>query len=160
MKLKITRYISLALLLLWMFVIFSFSSQKAEESSRVSNGIIAGVAKAVISDYDSLSEAEKIEILDKFSFPLRKSAHFFEYFVLGALSFVFFATYKKPGLILKAAVPFVFGVLYSVSDELHQLSVSGRSGAFFDVCIDSAGVFLAVLIGLLIIYKKRGVRVG
>lgn len=160
MVIKLARYIALVLLIVWMCVIFYFSSENAANSENTSDDVIVKIAEYIYPNYQKLPVGEKQEIINKFSFPVRKLAHFTEFFVLGALSFVFFATYKKPGLILKAAVPFVFGVLYAVSDEFHQLWVSGRSGAFFDVCIDSAGVFLAVLIGFLIIYKKRGVRVG
>ena len=38
-----------------------------------------------------------------------------------------------------------FSVLYAMSDEYHQTFVGGRSGAWSDVGIDTAGVILAIL---------------
>jgi VanZ family protein len=67
---------------------------------------------------------------------LRKLAHATEYAVLGAL------------LLRALARPlpaFALGVLYAVTDELHQHFVPGRRGAALDVVIDAAGVAVGVL---------------
>jgi VanZ family protein len=66
---------------------------------------------------------------------LRKLAHAAEYAVLGAL--LARAT-GRPRLAL------VIGVLYTVTDELHQLAVPGRHGAPLDVAIDAVGVLIGV----------------
>jgi VanZ family protein len=66
---------------------------------------------------------------------LRKLAHAAEYAVLGAL--LTRATHR-PRLAL------VIGILYAVTDELHQLAVPGRHGAPLDVAIDAAGVLIGV----------------
>ena len=62
---------------------------------------------------------------------LRKIAHAAEYAVLGAL---LLRALGRPGL------AFALGVLYAVSDELHQTFVPGRAGSPLDVAIDAAGV--------------------
>ena len=62
---------------------------------------------------------------------LRKVAHAGEYAILGAL--LLRATRRLP---LSLAV----GVLYAVSDELHQRTVEGRVGSPLDVLIDAVGV--------------------
>ena len=67
---------------------------------------------------------------------LRKLAHITEYAILGVL--LFRAT-KAPA----AAV--VIGVLYAVSDEVHQHFVRGRHAAWYDVVIDTVGVTIGVL---------------
>ena len=67
---------------------------------------------------------------------LRKLAHTAEFAVLGAL------------LVRALARPvpaFALGVLYAVSDEVHQHFVSGRRGAPLDVLIDAVGVAIGVL---------------
>ena len=68
---------------------------------------------------------------------LRKLAHTAEYAILGAL-------------LLRASrsVPLavVAGVLYAVSDELHQHFVPGRQGSPLDVLIDAAGVAIGVAV--------------
>ena len=67
---------------------------------------------------------------------LRKIAHTAEYAVLGAL------------LVRATARPWpawVLGVLYAVSDEIHQTFVAGRHGSPIDVAIDAVGVAIGIL---------------
>jgi VanZ family protein len=68
---------------------------------------------------------------------LRKLAHAAEYAVLGAL--LVRAT-ERPGL------AFAVGVLYAVSDEIHQSFVPGRMGSPLDVVLDAVGVAAGVLL--------------
>ena len=65
---------------------------------------------------------------------LRKLAHVTEYAVLG-----FLLARAAP-----LAAAFALGVLYAVSDELHQSFVSGRQGAPRDVAIDALGVVIGL----------------
>jgi VanZ family protein len=67
---------------------------------------------------------------------LRKLAHTAEYAVLGAL-LVRALRRPEPAVIL--------GVLYAVSDELHQTFVPGRHGSPVDVAIDSVGIVLGIV---------------
>jgi len=68
---------------------------------------------------------------------LRKLAHATEYGILGAL------LGRATG---RSQVAVAVGVLYAVSDEVHQLFVPGRRGAPLDVLVDAAGVTLGVLL--------------
>jgi VanZ family protein len=68
---------------------------------------------------------------------LRKLAHTAEYAVLGLL--LLRAT-RQPGLAL------ALGVLYAITDEVHQHFVEGRVGSPLDVLIDSAGVAIGIAI--------------
>lgn len=47
-----------------------------------------------------------------------------------------------------SALSWVFCILYAASDEFHQLFVPGRAGLVTDVCIDSAGALLGILLFL------------
>jgi VanZ family protein len=67
---------------------------------------------------------------------LRKLAHVGEYAVLGAL---------LARAVSRAWLALALGVLYAVSDELHQSFVPGRAGRPLDVAIDAAGVALGVV---------------
>jgi VanZ family protein len=67
---------------------------------------------------------------------LRKGAHMTEYAILALLLF------RALGSELSA---FLFGLAYAVSDEIHQLFVSGRHGSPLDVAIDAAGLLLGLL---------------
>lgn len=68
---------------------------------------------------------------------LRKLAHGTEYAILGAL--LVRATHK-------AGFAVALGVLYAVSDEVHQAFVHGRQGSPVDVAIDALGVACGVLL--------------
>ncbi len=68
---------------------------------------------------------------------LRKLAHATEYAVLGAL--LVRAT-ARPGL------AFGLGVLYAISDEVHQVFVQGRHGSPIDVAIDAVGVAVGIVL--------------
>jgi VanZ family protein len=68
---------------------------------------------------------------------LRKLGHAAEFAVLGAL---------LVRAIGRAWPAFALGVLYAVSDEVHQTFVAGRQGSPVDVAIDAAGVACGVLL--------------
>jgi VanZ family protein len=68
---------------------------------------------------------------------LRKLAHAGEFAVLGAL---LLRAVGRPALACFA------GVLYAISDELHQELVPGRMGSPLDVAIDAVGVAFGVLL--------------
>jgi VanZ family protein len=76
---------------------------------------------------------------------LRKIAHAAEFAVLGAL---LVRAVRMPWLAV------VLGVLYAVSDELHQTLVPGREGSVLDVAIDAAGVLCGVVAWQLVQARK------
>lgn len=106
-------------LLLWMAVIFAFSSLHGSGSSYVS---------------------PLWYVLE------RKGAHVIEFFILAFLAALFFLTY--PSLRKeKKAFPwfvFLFCTAYALSDEIHQFFVFGREARFTDVLIDTGGVILGM----------------
>ncbi|MEE1055290.1 MAG: VanZ family protein, partial [Acutalibacteraceae bacterium] len=147
---KIFRITAAVMLILWMSLIFSLSSQNADTSSGTSGRVIAAVVRIFHSDFDNLTEKEQEEIIAPYQFIVRKGAHFTLYALLGIFSFLTFVTYKS--------IPFKFRfllisgicLLYSISDETHQLFISGRSGEVRDVCIDFCGSLLAITLMTLI----------
>jgi VanZ family protein len=68
---------------------------------------------------------------------LRKLAHAGEYAVLGALLL------RATG---RVGIAFALGLLYAMSDELHQSYVPGRLGSPVDVAIDAAGLACGVVL--------------
>jgi len=156
--LKFFRITTVLLLLAWMIMIFSLSSQTADTSSKTSGSIIAMVVKVFYPDFDKLSEIEQEELIEPFQFVVRKGAHFTAYAVLGILAFLSIVTYKKLSLHKRGILSLTVCLLYSVSDEIHQLFIPGRSGEIRDVCIDFCGSFLAILI-LVLIFKKSNLKI-
>lgn len=78
---------------------------------------------------------------DILSFIVRKCAHMTEYAILA------FLIYKTIVHIENSLIKsFIFTFLYACSDEFHQLFIAGRAGQFKDVCIDSTGALIMLLI--------------
>lgn len=75
---------------------------------------------------------------------LRKSAHVFEYFVLGILLFHDFrGSSSQPWRLRWSIHAVILVVLYAVSDEFHQSFIASRTASLADVGIDSAGGILS-----------------
>lgn len=140
-----SRVLWLAAAILWMALIFSFSDQKAEESSRVSGTLTWRLAESVNDafrfDWDETVLSQYATALEH---PVRKAAHMTEYAVLAWILLGNFSLYEKTRrrryFYSEAA-----SVLYAASDEFHQLFIKGRSCQFGDVCIDGLGAFLGLL---------------
>lgn len=143
---KFFRIATVVILLLWMLLIFSLSAENATNSSKSSGRIITAIVRVFYSEFDELSAREKAEIIEPAQFIVRKAAHFSLYAILGAFAFLSVVTYKKLSLKLRAVASVFFCLLYSVSDEIHQLYVPGRSGEIRDVCIDFCGSVLSITI--------------
>ena len=114
--------------------------------------ISAWIKEAVI---DLLNDTLKIRIekteenLELFSFIIRKTAHFTEYFVLSVFATLFMYTLKLNKVAL-SAISLLICALYAVSDEFHQSLVGGRAMMIMDMGIDTAGALLATAMLLLI----------
>lgn len=151
-----TRKIIVGLLaLLWMILIFVFSSQTGKESSGLSDTITNFIIKIFYKDYNNFDLSRQQNIYANLSTFVRKSAHACEYGVLSLLVYVFILEKKNIYLII---VPVLFSLLYAISDEIHQIFVNGRVGSIIDVLIDTSGsfVFTMIIFGIhkLINYAK------
>lgn len=157
MKTKARRLIFLALTLGWMAVIFAFSAQVAAESDATSDGFITVLCSLFLSGFKSLSQAEKLEIIDNLTFVVRKCAHAGVYALLAVWVMGFFQTLDLPRK-RRFLLTLLVCVLYAASDELHQFFVPGRSCQLRDVGIDSAGAAAGAALWLLgehILERKR-----
>ena len=141
----------LILIILWMLLIFFFSNQKAADSSKLSDGLIVKVANIFVDK--NLSTKDKEIILEKYTTIVRKTAHFGIYLVLGGLVINLLMEYNIKHVIL---VSLIVCLLYSVSDEIHQLFIKGRSGELRDIIIDSSGSLLGIYSYYLI--KKKFIK--
>lgn len=130
------------LLLTWMAVIFLYSARPADVSTQDSHLIGSLVADAVqrISQED-WSDREQLVFVEGIDFYVRKAAHLTEYAVLGALLASCMQSFGivAPRLFWYALAA---GILYAVSDELHQYFVPGRACQLRDMAIDGIGVGL------------------
>jgi VanZ family protein len=117
---RYSRVGALMVLLLWMAVIFSFSTL---------------TGKATVGPPPLWYFLE------------RKGAHVFEYAVLLFLSFRFFRlSFTQESLIRVLMVAALFSLAYGATDELHQFFVPLRGSKLSDVGIDGMGILIASLL--------------
>ncbi len=149
----------LALSLIWMIVIFGFSSNNAEDSTVQSNGVTELFARIFIPGFDELPEEQQQEIISRYDGPVRKLAHFVSYAILGFLACGTAITCPlgNVSIYVMPIVSTAVGVLFAVSDEYHQTYVDGRAGQLKDIFIDSAGVVCGtvLMIAVLMIAVRK-----
>ena len=151
--------IRLLLLLLWAAVIFLFSAQDAQTSGDLSLGV-AELQLRWLALFGITAESINALPFDPIVV-IRKAAHFCSFFVLGLLSLWTVSAKDPPPLQRltprrRILIAFLFCVAYAVSDEIHQLFVSGRSGQASDVLLDSVSAACGIAVFLLA--KKRSNR--
>lgn len=163
MNTKFKIVVWLAIALIWMGVIFNFSSMDTNESNGKSVKTIDIVLektfeitnKVKITNTDSHFLA--IELSQKLNRPLRKVAHASIYFVLGILLIVFlkFCHVRKYYL-----YSLIISFLYACTDEFHQKFVAGRTASISDVLIDTTGCIVGLLLFYLIdkIFRKKELK--
>lgn len=157
------KKVAVILCLLWMGVIFYNSSKSGIISNEKSISLLND-AKSIYhltkpnnasenqpSRQTNTSSDKNVEKINphqqKLNIILRKNAHAFEYIVLAILVCNAFFIYKYKG---KGAVVYVLFIclFYAVTDEFHQLFVTGRTSLVSDVLID----FMGALLGLGLYY--------
>ena len=154
MKINILRAILIALLITQMWVIFGFSGQNGEESGSISRKITETVTQN-IGSIQNLEKEEKERVLGKIEHIIRKLAHFSLYAIIGILLMSLMSTYKlkqKNRILVSGSI----GLLYAISDEVHQAFIPGRGPQIGDVGIDFAGVIIGILIMFIIIHFYLG----
>ena len=131
---------------LCMIIIFCFSMENSDESSKTSGKLTEAAVEIIVDDYEALPHNEQAELADIIEHIIRKLAHFSLYTVLG---FLVSCTAGKRKLFSKAsAIVLAICFIYACSDELHQFFVPGRACQFTDVLIDSTGALTGILISM------------
>lgn len=146
------KIISFIVLILWMIVIFSFSSADANKSTGTSDKVITTMIE--IKDKITNNETpnnEKEIIIKNSSFYIRKIAHITEYLILGFLTFNLLKQYSVTNIYYAIGL----SILYSCTDEFHQLFINGRSGSIRDVLIDSIGILIGTYLYKLLFIKNK-----
>ena len=82
----VQRKVFLILTLLWMALIFFYSSRQADVSAEDSGRIGITLGRIFISDFEEWPEEEQQEFAARIDHPVRKTAHAGEYAVLGFLA--------------------------------------------------------------------------
>lgn len=135
------------LVVVWMVVIFCFSTQIGEDSSDLSGGLCHLLANIVNFVFGmGWDETALLEVAGIISYPVRKIAHMTEFGILAVLIFFALSFYERFSTEKKRYCgAWVLAACYACTDEIHQLFVPDRSGNLFDVGVDSTGALLALL---------------
>ena len=142
-----------------MVMIFVFSSQNADISGNLSEGITYKIACLTVKDFETFSYEKQKEIVEGMHFYIRKAAHFSEYALLGILAFLNASLYfKKTKTRFLTVLPFC--LIYAATDEMHQLFTDGRCGSPVDVMIDFSGaatgtVFIFIVTAIITALRKK-----
>ena len=160
MRKKRAFYTTVVALIAWMILIFSFSAQPAKQSADLSGGVGRKVASIFVPGFREWEKNTQEQFVDTIDFYIRKTAHFTEYMVLGALWILCLWTNPKGKYSLKKnmGISTFASVMYAMSDELHQLFVAGRAGRWMDVGIDALGAVTGVCLiglGIFLFIEKR-----
>lgn len=146
------KVVKICFLVLWMALIFSFSNQKDVDSSKVSDGFIDRTVVKIYKIFNENITIEKEnEIIEKYTYPIRKLAHYTLYFILGILSFLVVKDYSINKKLIIYSLLICF--LYACSDEFHQLFTIGRSARVLDVMIDTFGSLCGI--SIFYIFNKK-----
>ena len=145
------KWISLAVTLGVMVLIFLFSSQPGAQSGALSEQVLdrvqqSGTADVFIPEWFSGNVKANV----------RKWAHVYIYAVLGVSMMVTFVSWRcrKPlpwcGLLAALSC-----TLFAASDELHQYFVPGRAMLVTDVGVDALGFVPGILAAGIVIWLVR-----
>lgn len=145
MKTIIKRIIFGTLLVLTFALIFGFSAANGEESGSLSQKVVETIA-----DIIHISSSEKMHFVNTAVPYVRKLAHFSIYAFAGIWEFLFLNTFNIKDE-KKIVIGTIIGLLYAISDEIHQGFSPGRSPKIIDVIIDLEGNMFGLLGVLLII---------
>ena len=156
------------LTLLIMALIFILSAQPADDSQKLSDGLLY----TIVSLLDGLVSDGVIDFLVEY---IRKVAHFVIYLLLGwSMGHSLFAWMVPESEYDIRITPdprnvsvgsssagrawflsLVLCIIYAISDEIHQRFVPGRSGEVRDVLLDTCGIIIGLLILLISISHKK-----
>jgi len=145
-KITSKKILTFILIILWMGLVFYFSSQASDVSSELSGGITRFILEKIgVLEGKTIEEQGIIETI------VRKLAHYSIYTLGGILIMLHIDLYKISDK-RKIFLSWTLGTIYAITDEIHQLFVAGRSGEIRDVCIDTLGVITGICI-LMLIFK-------
>ncbi len=152
------RISSVICLISWMGLIFYFSSQTAGESSAVSGGIIKIMAEKFYPEFQNLSTHQKQEIVAYLQDTVRMLAHYCIYIGLGFFAFLSFISYVNLKFKTRLFYMFSISAVYSLSDEIHQNFVDGRSMQLVDIAVDCLGIITALILCSLFVLMVKPLR--
>lgn len=159
------KYNLIIVVLLWAAVIFYASSKDSYSSNKdslkfisVSVETCSKVTNSLRLTNIDLSSDNINKIALKLNYPVRKMAHFTLYFILGILLYYTFICFGLPKK--SVIVVLLLCLIYTLSDEYHQLFSIGRSAKLSDCLIDFSGAICGCTLEFMIFkaINKRQIK--
>lgn len=135
--------------ILLMALIFYFSHQPV----MISNDLSMGITEPIIEIIEIVTPMENAPV-DTINHIVRKNAHFFLYFFLGIFILIALIKMGITGY-RNIMLALLLSAIFAISDEVHQLFVTGRGAQVKDVWIDCAGSAIGVMIATIIRGKVK-----
>lgn len=148
-KIIIQRVIFTTLLILNFTIIFMFSSENGDKSSGTSRKLVVEISKIL-----NIEESNREEFVNELIPYARKLAHFSIYMLAGVWEILLFNTYNMKDE-KKIIICTLIGMLYAISDEIHQGFSPGRTPKAMDVLIDTEGNLVGILFTLQFVILNR-----
>ena len=146
MKDKIIKIIMWLFVLIMIIIIFLFSNMSSGSSNSKSKEIIRDSIVLVDNVFNiNMNDVEINKLVNKLNYPFRKICHFMEYFILSLL-LVISLNISNVGTKKTIIITICFCFIFSLSDEIHQMFIVGRSPMFIDCIIDTLGCCLLCFI--------------
>ena len=150
--------------------IYYMSDQPVVQSGEMSFGIDRWICSHFVEGFIQLTLQEQETMVLELDFWVRKSAHFVEYMMLGAVLMMAEQLFhnwcrasdckgksqnNRNRLKIGAIVAITVGSLYAVFDEIHQYFVPGRACQLRDMVIDICGVAAGVLMVFSVLWVRN-----
>ena len=129
-----------------LIAIFSFSNMNSNDSNSRSKLIIRKGVVLVDKVFNkNMNNTEIDRIVNKLNYPFRKICHFSEYFILSILILLSLRL-SNININKSIIITFILCLIFSISDEVHQMFVTDRSPLILDCFIDILGSSLFLII--------------
>lgn len=135
-----------------MALIFFFSSQNSDQSTILSNGVTKRIV-SFLGDIFKWTKEKQDTVISELHGHIRKTAHFTIYAALGMSTVIACKAIKACSFKYASLCTVLFCCAYAVTDEFHQMFTAGRTPLVKDVCIDTLGSTVGVLV-VWIVYVK------
>ncbi|HYE82843.1 MAG TPA: VanZ family protein [Clostridia bacterium] len=132
--------------LIWMGIIFYFSSQPAELSRQASGEVLVQMDQIEENEIQNISDRRVWNL----HYYIRKFAHFILYCGLGFLMALSVVSIKY-GHYVSYIIAWLAASLYGVLDELHQNFVPGRGATLADMKLDAMSALAGVVAAAVVI---------
>lgn len=157
MSRKALIYTTGALVILWMVIVFILSNQPSYETKNTSLGFTK-ILVNIIAKTTDITEIEKEEVIIQLNPYIRKIAHYLLYTIGGIFIIINVKQYKNLNKENTIIISTIIGILYAITDEIHQYFVPGRSSKIQDVYIDALGIITGIIFVVTIIKLYNKIR--